>query len=240
MKGISMTLKTKLALATAGVLGTITFLGATNKVEAGEIATDGGTQWEVQQGDTLSAIANNYGIDYAQIHDSNSKIEDPNQIFVGEVLDIPVKTQQQKEVEEYFASRGQEDVVQQPQEAEEVEQPVEEPVVEEPVQEQAEVAEPEPAPEPETEVSGSENGSVKEQFLAAGGTESMWNSIVIPESGGDPNAVNELGYRGLGQTKESWGTGSVKEQTEGMIQYGIDRYGSIENAVSERDAQGWW
>lgn len=229
-----MTLKTKLFVATAGVLSSVALSGVTNKVEAEEIATDGGIQWEVQQGDTLSAIANNYGIDYAQIHDSNSKIEDPNQIFVGEVLDIPVKTQQQKEVEEYFASRDQEDVVQQPQEAEEVEQPVEEPVVEEPVQEQAEVA------EPETEVSGSENGSVKEQFLAAGGTESMWNSIVIPESGGDPNAVNELGYRGLGQTKESWGTGSVKEQTEGMIQYGIDRYGSVENAVSERVAQGWW
>lgn len=229
-----MTLKTKLFVATAGVLSSAALLGVTNKVEAGEIATDGGTQWEVEQGDTLSAIANNYDIDYAQIHDSNSKIKDPNQIFVGEVLDIPVKTQQQKEVEEYFASRDQEDVVQQPQEAEEVEQPVEEPVVEESVQEQAEVA------EPETEVSGSENGSVKEQFLAAGGTESMWNSIVIPESGGDPNAVNELGYRGLGQTKESWGTGSVKEQTEGMIQYGIDRYSSVENAVSERVAQGWW
>lgn len=230
-----MTIKTKLALATAGVLGTITFLGATNSVEAEEITTDGGTQWRVEQGDTLSTIANNYGIDYTQIHESNkNKVPDPNVIYVGDVLDVPVKSDTQVEVEEYFASRDQEDVVQQPQEAEEVEQPVEEPVVEEPVQEQAEVA------EPETEVSGSENGSVKEQFLAAGGTESMWNSIVIPESGGDPNAVNELGYRGLGQTKESWGTGSVKEQTEGMIQYGIDRYGSVENAISERDAQGWW
>ncbi|MDW8542948.1 hypothetical protein SD307_05775 [Staphylococcus sp. KG4-1] len=33
----------------------------------------------------------------------------------------------------------------------------------------------------------------------------------MPESSGNPDAVNELGYRGLGQTKESWGTGSVAE-----------------------------
>ena len=31
----------------------------------------------------------------------------------------------------------------------------------------------------------------------------------MPESGGNPNAVNPAGYRGLGQTMESWGTGSV-------------------------------
>ena len=40
----------------------------------------------------------------------------------------------------------------------------------------------------------------------------------MPESGGNPNAVNP-GYRGLGQTKESWGTGSVASQTKGMINY---------------------
>ena len=35
-------------------------------------------------------------------------------------------------------------------------------------------------------------GSVHDQFIAAGGTEAMWNAIVMPESGGNPNAVNEL------------------------------------------------
>ena len=83
-------------------------------------------------------------------------------------------------------------------------------------------------------------GSVKAQFLQAGGTEAMWNSIVMPESTGNPNAVNPAGYRGLGQTKESWGTGSVAEQTKGMINYAKERYGSVENAISARQSNGWW
>lgn len=83
-------------------------------------------------------------------------------------------------------------------------------------------------------------GSVKAQFLQAGGTEAMWNSIVMPESTGNPNAVNPAGYRGLGQTKESWGTGSVAEQTKGMINYANERYGSVDNAISERQSKGWW
>lgn len=84
------------------------------------------------------------------------------------------------------------------------------------------------------------NGSTKEQFLASGGSEAMWNSIVMPESSGDPNAVNPLGYQGLGQTKEHWGTGSVATQTEGMIDYANERYGSVEEAIEFREANNWW
>ncbi|MCD2138027.1 hypothetical protein [Salinicoccus halitifaciens] len=85
-----------------------------------------------------------------------------------------------------------------------------------------------------------ESGSTKAQFLEAGGTEAMWENIVMPESSGNPDAVNELGYRGLGQTKESWGTGSVAEQTSGMINYAEERYGSVEAAMEFRNANNWW
>ena len=88
--------------------------------------------------------------------------------------------------------------------------------------------------------SASTGGSVKAQFLAAGGTEALWNTIVLPESSGNPNAVNELGYRGLGQTKESWGTGSVATQTKGLINYAKQRYGSVDAAVSFRSQNNWW
>ena len=84
------------------------------------------------------------------------------------------------------------------------------------------------------------NGSVHDQFIAAGGTESMWQSIVMPESGGNPNAVSPNGYSGLGQTMESWGTGSVADQTKGMINYANSRYGSLEGAVAFRQSHGWW
>lgn len=58
-----------------------------------------------------------------------------------------------------------------------------------------------------------------------------WNAIVMPESGGNPNAVNPAGYRGLGQTMESWGTGSVASQTKGMINYANNRYGSLDRQL---------
>ncbi|UEX90699.1 LysM peptidoglycan-binding domain-containing protein [Staphylococcus ratti] len=84
------------------------------------------------------------------------------------------------------------------------------------------------------------SGSVYQQFINAGGTPAMWNSIVLPESGGNPNIVSPTGYRGLGQTKEAWGTGSVATQTQGMINYANSRYGSVERAVQFRLANGWW
>ena len=47
--------------------------------------------------------------------------------------------------------------------------------------------------------------------------------------------------RGLpGQTKESWGTGSVADQTKGMLNYAEQRYGSVDAAISYRDSHGWW
>ncbi|WP_436948065.1 hypothetical protein [Staphylococcus xylosus] len=81
---------------------------------------------------------------------------------------------------------------------------------------------------------------VYDQFIEAGGTKPLWDNIVMPESSGNPDAVNELGYRGLGQTKESWGTGSVEEQTKGMINYAEERYGSVDAAIDFRVANGWW
>lgn len=85
------------------------------------------------------------------------------------------------------------------------------------------------------------SGSTYDQFIANGGTAAMWQTIVVPESGGDPAAYNKAGgYRGLGQTKEHWGTGSVATQTKGMMNYATSRYGSAEKAVAFRQANGWW
>lgn len=96
------------------------------------------------------------------------------------------------------------------------------------------------SPAPAEKTQQSTGGSTKSQFLAAGGTEAMWNSIVLPESSGNPNAVSPNGYQGLGQTKESWGTGSVAEQTSGMLNYAKKRYGSVDAAIQFRNANNWW
>lgn len=83
------------------------------------------------------------------------------------------------------------------------------------------------------------NYTVHDQFINAGGTEGMWSAIVMPESGGNPNATNGQ-YSGLGQTNQSWGTGTVAQQTQGMIDYANSRYGSISNAIAFRSSNGWW
>lgn len=83
-------------------------------------------------------------------------------------------------------------------------------------------------------------GSVYDQFIANGGTDALWQNIVMPESGGNPNAVSPNGYMGLGQTKEGWGTGDVATQTNGLVNYAVSRYGSVDGAVQFRAANGWW
>lgn len=92
---------------------------------------------------------------------------------------------------------------------------------------------------PVVQTTNATTGSVHDQFIAAGGNEAMWNAIVIPESGGNPNASNGQ-YSGLGQTNQSWGTGSVAEQTQGMINYANSRYGSVSNAINFRMSHNFW
>ena len=77
--------------------------------------------------------------------------------------------------------------------------------------------------------SNESTSSVYQEFIDAGGTKALWDSIVIPESGGNPNASNQ-----------SWGYGSVENQTKGMINYAKERYGSIDKAISFREANGYW
>ncbi|MCM3498905.1 transglycosylase [Staphylococcus capitis] len=87
--------------------------------------------------------------------------------------------------------------------------------------------------------SSESTSEVYQEFIKAGGTKALWEKIVLPESGGDPNASNGQ-YHGLGQTNQSWGYGSVATQTKGMINYAKERYGSIDDAISFREANGYW
>lgn len=180
--------------------------------------------YTIQQGDTVSSIANKFNTTIDEIEKKNH-FEDVNMIYVGEQLTIPTSTVQYKEstpVQVQNVSVQTQFVAQQ--------QTVK-PTQSTQVQQQTESV---------TQTPNSNGGSVKERFLAAGGTESMWNTIVMPESGGNPNAVSPNGYSGLGQTKESWGYGSVESQTQGMLSYAKNRYGSVEGAVAFRQANGWW
>lgn len=85
------------------------------------------------------------------------------------------------------------------------------------------------------------NLSVYDQFIQAGGTQEMWDVIVMPESGGNPNATNGK-YYGLfqGDVAYGWPTGDVATQTKGAINYAVERYGSISGAIAFRIAHNWW
>ena len=115
------------------------------------------------------------------------------------------------------------------------------------VQPTTESAKPEPQQAPkventtvkETPKQSTGNGSVQEQIKNAGGNSAVLE-IARRESTFNPNAVNPAGYRGLFQTKESFATGTVEQQTKGAIKYMNDRYGSPEQALAHHDANGWY
>ena len=180
----------------------------------------------VKAGDTVSGLAEANDTTVESIENLNPEInKETHLIYVGDVLKVNDDDQAQKDevqagVGYYYYDEPQAPVVQAPT-------PVSQPA---PVVQEAEAT---PA------AATANDGSVKSQFLAAGGTEAMWSAIVMPESGGNVNATNGQ-YHGLGQTNQSWGYGSVADQTKGMIEYANSRYGSVSNAISTRSAQGWW
>ena len=206
----------KILVAGAGALG-VTGLAQIN-ASADEVT--------VKAGDTVSGLADANDTTVESIETLNPEInKETHIIYVGDVLKVNDDDQAQKDevqagVGYYYYDEPQAPAVQAPT-------PVAQP---EPVVQEAEA----------TPVAATANdGSVKSQFLAAGGTEAMWSAIVMPESGGNVNATNGQ-YHGLGQTNQSWGYGSVADQTKGMIEYANSRYGSVSNAISTRSAQGWW
>ena len=216
------------------------------KVNEAKAATESTTEYTVVSGDTLGKIASKYDVTVSQLKAWNNLSSDL--IIVGQTLSLQAPAQSAVPAQ---APVAQQAPVQQTKE--QVAAPAQQQSYQAPVQSYkapAQQAYKAPAQQsyqaPAQRVrttqtsTASTGGSTKAQFLAAGGTEAMWNTIVLPESSGNPNAVNELGYRGLGQTKESWGTGSVEQQTKGMLNYAKQRYGSVEAALSFRSQNNWW
>ncbi|XCC88997.1 LysM peptidoglycan-binding domain-containing protein [Mammaliicoccus sciuri] len=215
-------------------------------IKVNEKSSESTTEYTVVAGDTLGEIAAKYDVTVSQLKAWNNLSSDL--IIVGQTLSLQAPAQS---AEPAKAPVAQQAPVQQTQE--QVAAPAQQQSYQAPVQSyQAPAQQTYKAPAQQsyqapaqkvrtTQTStASTGGSTKAQFLAAGGSEAMWNAIVLPESSGNPNAVNPAGYRGLGQTKESWGTGSVATQTKGMLNYAKNRYGSESAAIAFRQANGWW
>ncbi|PTK06559.1 LysM peptidoglycan-binding domain-containing protein [Mammaliicoccus sciuri] len=223
-------------------------------IKVNEKSSESTTEYTVVAGDTLGKIAAKYDVTVSQLKAWNNLSSDL--IIVGQTLSLQAPAQS---AEPAKAPVAQQAPVQQTQE--QVAAPAQQQSYQAPVQSyKAPAQQTYKAPAQQTykapaqqsykapaqkvrttqTSTASTGGSTKAQFLAAGGSEAMWNAIVLPESSGNPNAVSPNGYQGLGQTKESWGTGSVATQTKGMLNYAKSRYGSESAAIAFRQANGWW
>ena len=204
--------------------------------------------YTVQSGDTLSQIAANHSTTIDTLV-ANNAIANANLIYVGEQLEIDAVASNasydatQAYVAPVVASQAPVATEAVVASAEPVATSVPATVVAsaEPVAAatSAEDTTTYTAPVATTTTTAAASGSTYDQFIAAGGTDAMWTAIVMPESGGNVDASNGQ-YHGLGQTNQSWGYGSVSEQTSGMLNYATSRYGSVENAIAFRAANGWW
>ena len=194
--------------------------------------------YTVQSGDTLSQIAANHNTTVDTLV-ANNNIADANVIFVGQQVEIDGVASNasydatQADVAAVVASQAP--VTQQ------VSYTAPVTTVDYSAQSQAPVAQEVSytAPVATTTTTAAASGSTYDQFIAAGGTDALWTAIVMPESGGNPDVSNGQ-YKGLGQTNQSWGTGSVSDQTAGMLNYATSRYGSVDSAIAFRAANGWW
>lgn len=205
----------KTTIATLGLLGLGLSLGLGAKAHADEIQENGQTYWQVESGDTLSAIGNRYGIDFNLIHQANSdKVSDANLIYVGDKLLLPLNGEVQAPV------------AQPVQEAPVVEQA---PVVEEtPVVEQAPVVQEPVVQEPVEQAPAVTSNSAKE-----------W--IAQKESSGSYSATNGR-YIGRYQLDSSYLNGDYSPENQERVAdaYVAGRYGSWENAQAFWLANGWY
>lgn len=191
--------------------------------------------YTVQSGDTLSQIAANHNTTVDTLV-ANNNIADANVIFVGQQVEIDgVASNASYDATQADVAASQAPVTQQ------VSYTAPVTTVDYSAQSQAPVAQEVSytAPVATTTTTAAASGSTYDQFIAAGGTDALWTAIVMPESGGNPDASNGQ-YKGLGQTNQSWGTGSVSDQTAGMLNYATSRYGSVDSAIAFRAANGWW
>lgn len=214
------------------VLTALTVAGVATAAMATDVSAD---TYTVKSGDTLSSIAADHNTTVDRILNVN-KISDSNMIFVGEQFELDDQ-----------AANAQTQAVAPASSAATTQQSVATSVAPAASQAPSQAAVPASSAATTTKTStvsnsastSSASGSTYDQFIAAGGTSELWESVVMPESGGNVNASNGQ-YHGLGQTNQSWGTGSVENQTKGMLDYANSRYGSIDSAISFRAANGWW
>lgn len=210
--------KTKMILGVAALLMGLSL--TSSKVSAEEVKENDNTYYVVESGDTLSNIADKYGVDFTNIHGNNEDdIEHADAIEVGQKLLVGGKDFDKDKFKEY-KSKVQEYVYV-------VEQTYEQPVSQEVYQEApVEVYQ---APAQESSVSYSGDSSSAKEWIAQ------------QESSGSYSAVNGQ-YQGRYQLGANMlnGDWSVANQEATADRYVSERYGSWESAKAFWQNNGWY
>ena len=240
----------------------LTVAGLASVLVAGQQVVHAASTYTVQNGDTLSELADKFNLTVEDLVKTN-KISDANMIFVDQQIEVPASAEVNQADLDSAAASSANSAAANAASAAASEAASSAAVASSVAASEAAASEAAAASSAAassaaaSKAAASEaaaqqaattvavstaagSGSVYDQFIAAGGTAALWNAIVMPESGGNPNAVSPNGYRGLGQTKQAWGTGSVATQTAGLVNYAVSRYGSIDGAIQFRLANGWW
>ena len=151
------------------------------------------SSYTVQQGDTVSEIAQTYGTSINAIANEN-QLSDPNVIYVGEKLTIGEEETQQ-------STQTEQQPVEQSQQSQQVKQPVQQPQQ----NQSQEVSQ----NNNQNYSGGSDVSSVAQEMQSRTGVSaSEWIYIINRESGGDPTAQNPSSlahglFQQLGETSNN-------------------------------------
>lgn len=210
------------AMMCAGVLGVSAMAQTTAHADT---LVDAHTV-QVQAGDTLSGIAQRRGTTVDHLVQVNH-IQNPNLILVGDTLKLDDAGQESTQaapaaVQTQVQPQAQQQQTQQTQQTQQSQQ----------VQQQAQQTQP-----AQTANYGGGNGNYSSSLNA----DAAANAIAQAESGGSYTAQNGR-YYGKYQLDRAYlgGDLSPQHQDEVFQQYCNQRYGSIQGALSFRQAHGWY
>ncbi|USS90618.1 LysM peptidoglycan-binding domain-containing protein [Fructilactobacillus carniphilus] len=215
---------------------------------AGASQADASTKITVQSGDTLSQLAQTYGVSVDSLQKANN-IKDINRIYVGEVFVVGdngnVKVASATSEAAKTATPAQPVAAQ----ANDNEQAAAKPATQasqpasqsQAVQAQAPVAQATPAAQPAAQTSQAAAQPATSNNNAAVENDGSLDSIAAVESGGSYTARNGQ-YIGKYQLSSSYLNGDYSPANQERVarQYAISRYGSVANAVAYRNSHNYW
>lgn len=209
---------------------------ASNTVSAKEVKEKGNILYVVESGDSLSKIAEKYGVDFTVVHGNNEKeVEHADVIFKGQKLLVGGKDFDKNKAKEYSTVKPVEshkEVVQEVQAQEET-QKVETPVTQESVQEEvtqevAQEATQEVQPDSTSAPVGNDGSPLYAATAVANATGTSvdtWLYIINAESTNNPTALNSIGCYGYFQIHPVHGM-PQGASVDTQIQYAIQVYNS--------------